>query len=429
MVKRSKQGSEKIGDDIGVVAPTWMKFFVWSVMGSAVILVLFSLALTVGRSDDVSRFAAQGLGQYAEVIVENRIRAIWHAAFMTCSMVGFLWLFLLAKRRKPIVYNAVKWVLIILVAGDAWLLSKQFIKTMPLSALDVNPVISLLKNDMPEHRVALVSQDGFYNWWLTYAFPYHGIQTVNSVQMPRMSDDYKKYLGAVGRNPIRFWQMASVGYVLAPVEVWGQLQKDPRTKDTFDLVWCYNVAPAEAGVTVIPAMLSGTPPAKHVVLRFKQPRPRYALLAGWEKCDDLETLHRLASSGYTLSRKVLLPPEAVSNLPPLSGEGIVGKVQSLGYRSGCYTLKTTSDRAALLRVAEKFDHDWKATIDGTPSAVLRADYLFQALFIPEGAHEVVLKYAPSVWPLYAQSSGMLVCLLVALGVGMRTVFLNRRSKA
>jgi len=58
-----------------------------------------------------------------------------------------------------------------LVAWDAWMLSRFYIKTMPLAALNENAVITLLKQDMPEHRVALVSQDGFYNWWLTFVFP------------------------------------------------------------------------------------------------------------------------------------------------------------------------------------------------------------------------------------------------------------------
>ena len=337
MAKVKKQSAQILQSaNVPSRPPVWMRLFVWSVMGCAAILALWAFGLSSGRDDDVARFAAQGWGQYAGVIVGNRIRALWHAAVLTGAAAGFLWLFLLAKPLKPALHTSAKWALVLLVAGDAWLLSRHYIQTMPLSAMDKNPVISMLKKDMPEHRVALVSQEGFYNWWLTYAFTYHGIQAVNTTQMPRMPDDYKNFLGAVGRNPIRYWQMASVGYVLAPVEVWGQLQKDARTRDLFDLVWCYNVEPAEAGVKVIPALLTGNPPARHVVLRFKHPAPRYALIAGWERSDDQETLRRLAAPEYRLSQKVLLPQEATTNLPSLNGEGIVGRVESHGYHSGYF---------------------------------------------------------------------------------------------
>ena len=428
MAKAGKQVAGKSGSVQTAAKPAWMKVFVWSLVGCAVLLTLWAVSLTMGRADDVARFEAQGWGGYAGTIVGNKIGALWHAAFMTSGAAFFMWRFLLSRPRKTIVYEIAKWSLIAVVAGDAWLLSRHYVKTMPLSSLDENPIISMLKKDMPEHRVALVSQDGFYNWWLTYAFPYYGIQAVNTTQMPRMPDDYKNFLGAVGRNPIRFWQMASVGYVLAPVEVWSQLQKDSRTANLFDLVWCYNVAPAEAGVTVIPALLTGTPPAKHVVLRFKNPEPRYALIAGWEGCDDQETLKRLAAPEYRLSEKVLLPPETATTLPPLHGAGTIGKVESLECRPGLFHLKTTCEQPSILRLAEKHDPNWKAMVDGKPATILRADYIFQALYLTPGVHEVVLKYAPAHGALYIQLSGMLVCLLVVVGMILRAVVLKRRGE-
>jgi hypothetical protein len=420
-----KQDKNKIV--IGAVRPTWMKVFVWSVCGCVAVLGFWAVGMTMGRSVDVSRFAAQGWGEYSGVIVGNKIRSLWHAVFMTSCVAGFLWLFLLSKPRKTIVYTLAAWGLVLLVAGDAWLLSRHYVKTMPLSSLDENPIISMLKKDMPEHRVALVTQEGFYNWWLTFAFPYHGIQAVNTTQMPRMPDDYRNFFGAVGRNPFRYWQMASVGYVLAPVEVWGQLQKDPKMKDLFDLVWCYNVAPAESGVTVIPALLSGSSPAKHVVLRFKQPSPRYTLVAGWEKHDDQETLQRFAATDYRLNQKVFLSQEVVTNLPPLDGEGIVGKVEAFGNRSGYFNLRTMCGQPSLLRVAEKFDPGWKATVDGKLVPVLRADYLFQAVYIPAGTHQVILKYAPSNWPMYIQLTGMAFCLLLVIGMFAKAVYRKWRN--
>jgi hypothetical protein len=413
MAKNKKQQVVK-NKDLASNSPIWMKVFIWSILGCAGIFGFWAFGMMDSRVPEVNRLANQGWGaQYAGVIVDNKIRAIWHAAFMLLCAGGGLWFFLLKEKaqaapKAPNPGLIVAWILVVLVAGDAWLLSRHYVKTMPLSSLDENPVISLLKKDMPVHRVALVSQEGFYNWWLTYMFPYHNIQAVNVTQMPRMPEDYKKFLTAVTRNPVRYWQLAAVGYVLAPVQVWDQLKKDPVAKEVFDLVYSYNAGQAESGVSVIPASL--VHPGQHVVLRFKSPGPRYALIAGWESCSDQDTLQRLAAPSIAPFRRVLLAPECVTNVPSLTGEGIIGKVEALNYRSGLFHLKTTSEQAAILRVSEKFDKDWVAHVDGNPAPVLRVDFIFQGVYVPAGVHEVVLKYSPATWPLKVQIFGMLICL-------------------
>jgi len=420
-----KNNLQKINKTFGeAVSPLWIKVFVWGVVGCAVLLALFAFGLMDGRSADVSLFAAQGWGEYAGVIVDNKIRALWHAAIMTSSVAGFFWLFLLAKPKKSIAYKFAAWGLLLLVAGDAWLLSRYYVKTMPMAALNENAVITILKKDMPEHRVALVSHDGFYNWWLTYLFPFHNIQTVNITQMPRMPNEYKQFLSAVGRDPIRFWQLAAVSYVLAPARIQEQLQRDSALRDMFEVCLTYNVSPGPegSGVVVIPAMPKQ--PGQHIVLRFKQPGPRYALFAGVETCADEDALHRLADPGMPPFRKVYLAPECATNVPALTGVGMVGEVESLDYRPGRFHLKTACAQPAVLRIAEKFDKDWKAEVDGNPMPVLRVDYIFQGIYLTTGTHEVILKYAPATWPLFVQLSGMGVCFCVVIWLFIRK-FLGR----
>jgi hypothetical protein len=150
------------------------------------------------------------------------------------------------------------------------------------------------------------------------------------------------------------------------------------------------------------------------VLRFKQPGPRYALFAGAEVCADQEALRRLVDPRTPPFQQVLVAPECATNLPPLTGQGRVGQVESLGYRPGRFHLKTTCAQPALLRVAEKFDSDWKAWIDGQPAPPLRVDYICQGVVVPAGTHEVVLHYAPPAWPLYVQLAGLCVVLGAAL---------------
>ncbi len=290
---------------------------------------------------------------------------------------------------------------------------------MPLKAFEENDVIRVLKSDMTERRVALMSQEGFYNLWLTYLFPYHKIKTMNVTQMPRMPADYKKFFEAVGNNPLRFWQLSAVGFVLAPAQAWTQIQNDPAMKDAFDLVYAYNVRPADYYVEVVPA--TAEQPGQHVIMRLKKPAPRFALIGKWETAEDAEALRRLGSTNYPLFEKVMLAPETAANLPESSGSNDGGQVQVLDCKPGKIRLRTSSTFPAVLRVSEKYDRDWRVSIDGGKGRVLRADFIFQGVFLESGMHEVFLEYAPSIVMFWVQAAGFLV-----FGAAAVVLLCNRR---
>lgn len=54
-------------------------------------------------------------------------------------------------------------------------------------------------------------------------------------------------------------------------------------------------------------------------------------------------------------------------------------------------LRVTSDRNALLVVAENWYPTWHATVDGADAPMLRAYHTLQAVPVPAGTHEVVLE--------------------------------------
>jgi hypothetical protein len=47
-----------------------------------------------------------------------------------------------------------------------------------------------------------------------------------------------------------------------------------------------------------------------------------------------------------------------------------------------------------LVLADSWFPGWTATVDGTPTVILRADYAFRAVAVPTGRHEVRFVYAP-----------------------------------
>ena len=419
-------------------APVWVRVFVGAVMGAAVFLALWALGLTANRDTDVGQFASQGWGgQYAAVIVSNRIRALWHGALMMgCAGVA-LWMLLLksgASSRPPSGNDGsvapsgrarkIIGALLILVVLDAWLLSRDYIKTMPMSSVAENPVIALLKKDA-EHRVVLLSQDGFYGSWLTFLFPYHGISALNTTQAPRMPEDYKNFLGTLGRNPVRLWQLSAIGHVLAPAQVWAQMKKDPELGDAFSLVYSYNVSPEGAGVSIIPATMQY--PGQHVVLRLNRPAPRFALIGSFEVMPDDEALKCLGSPSYPLFEKVLIPPSFRDELPSdLTTEqrGSAGTCRMVNYRSGRIELDVLADHAGVLRISEKYDAGWQATVDGRRAPVYRVDYIVQGVPVAAGQHRVVMTYGASPWALRTQLAGFAIVFVAMISLVVRRLMLR-----
>jgi uncharacterized membrane protein YfhO len=78
----------------------------------------------------------------------------------------------------------------------------------------------------------------------------------------------------------------------------------------------------------------------------------------------------------------------------------------------------------MLRVSERWDPDWKATIDGQAVEVKRIDYICQGVELPPGSHTVKLYYSPAMLFFYLQLAGLLV--LVATSISL---FFTRKSPA
>ena len=95
-------------------------------------------------------------------------------------------------------------------------------------------------------------------------------------------------------------------------------------------------------------------------------------------------------------------------------------IEIVRHQPGNIALTVATDAPGYLVLADSWYPDWRATVDGNPVAILRADYLFRAVFISPGEHQVAFEYIPVSFIVGGVIS--VTTLLVTLGIAL---FLRR----
>lgn len=114
-----------------------------------------------------------------------------------------------------------------------------------------------------------------------------------------------------------------------------------------------------------------------------------------------EALALALQPGFDLERDVVFEGEVAASPGCTSGQ-----VLCLRDLPASRTYAVRADGPGFLVERENFARGWKAEVDGRPARVLRANGKHRAVAVPEGAHEVVLRYeAPGL------GAGALVTLL------------------
>jgi hypothetical protein len=117
----------------------------------------------------------------------------------------------------------------------------------------------------------------------------------------------------------------------------------------------------------------------------------------------------MLSDAFDPAREVVL-----SEPPPieLDGTAAEGTVTWRSRSPNELAWSVTTERPALLVIADNWFPAWEATVDGAEAPVLRAYHTLRAVPIPAGQHEVVMRYRSSV---VAASLWVSVALLLGLG--------------
>jgi hypothetical protein len=136
--------------------------------------------------------------------------------------------------------------------------------------------------------------------------------------------------------------------------------------------------------------------------------PRARLVGAATVQPEAEAVAYMLSDAFDPEREVVL-----AEPPPLEldGQPAQGSVEWLARSPNALRLSVTTERPALLVVADNWFPAWQATVDGEAAPVLRAYHTLRAVPVPAGTHTVEMRYRSTTvrWSLWVS-----LTLLVAL---------------
>ena len=370
-----------------------MRWFPWFWGGVALAFAAAAGAVAFRQEAQLPRWIADwGSEDLARIIEYHRITALLAAAVFAAAGAAMV---AVALRRAAAGRSAraLAWLVVAAAAGDAWFTSRPFVHTFPRSQLVENAALRAMNDRESLGRVGLLTQEGFYNHWLSVQFPYHALRSINITQMPRIAEDYRRFLDAVAPRMIRFWDLAAVTRLAGPADWLDEIARQPGMGDRMRPLLRYQVAGTrDGGIAIRENPVGG----EHAVWAFHPAMPRFFIARQWEAVPEPEMPARLAADDFVPGALVLVRPEdlallgdAVSGSSPEGPEGM-DRVRIVEYRSGYAKLEVVAAGPALLRFAEKIHPLWKASVDGRPVPVLRIDAVCIGVPVPEGRHDIIL---------------------------------------
>jgi len=149
------------------------------------------------------------------------------------------------------------------------------------------------------------------------------------------------------------------------------------------------------------------------------PLPRAWIAARAEViADDAMILDRLTAPDFDPRHTVILERDPIE---PLGDdlEQLPGTVNIETYENTHLVLTAQMQRDGWLVLSELYHPGWRATVDGAPTELYRADYILRAVPVPAGQYRVELTFLPDSFVLGSGVSGVSALVLLMITIVAR----------
>jgi hypothetical protein len=146
------------------------------------------------------------------------------------------------------------------------------------------------------------------------------------------------------------------------------------------------------------------------VLRVPEPLPRAYAVEGGVVSREPDAYLRLADPAFDPLREVVLAEGTATPARP----GFRGEARVTTRGMDRLSVAAELNRDGYVVLVEAYEPGWRATLDGRPAPVLRANVLFRAVAVPAGAHRLELRYRPgsALAGAVVSAAGLLASALV-----------------
>jgi hypothetical protein len=187
----------------------------------------------------------------------------------------------------------------------------------------------------------------------------------------------------------------------------------------------YVIVPAQVDPAQLPPWLEPVYKGSSLVCRNLDVLPRVTVVGAYGVVPDtgLAAIDSVMTSEHDPVSTTWLTHDLGVTLGPVNGA--YARVTHYGLQDVAIEVQTPG--AAIVRLADQWYPDWKATVDGKPVEILRADHTLRAVVVPAGKHEIVYRYESS-----SVARGLalsIVSVLAAVALILAGTFLGRRRAA
>lgn len=147
------------------------------------------------------------------------------------------------------------------------------------------------------------------------------------------------------------------------------------------------------------------------------------LVYNYKVMDSAETYAFIKSDSAELDKTAILEKLPSIAIPQKIDGSLAGTVKITEYTADRIEFEVNSPENSILCVSEVWYPAWKATVNGNPSEILRADYSLRAVAVPKGKSTVVMEYKSSPYRTGAWVSFITLILCI---IGL--VLLPKQSK-
>jgi hypothetical protein len=321
-----------------------------------------------------------------------------------------------------------------------------------------NAVVDLLRKKPYEHRVArlpgavlgalsafkvpdqIIEAENYFEQaiygqeWAQHILLYYDVQSLDIVQMRSMPEDIKAYqIEAFRPRPWPPRNMPELQQAMVPVRRELELTNTRYLLGTASLLDILNVLldPVQQRFRIVkrfnivnkPGVTNPTKTAEQTaelstngvfaLFEFTGALPRAKLYSNWEVNANADAnLKRIVSPEFDPEKSVVvteqIPPASIAT----STNENAGTVEYASYEPNHIILKANATAPSILLLNDRYDPNWKVTVDGKPVALLHANYLMRGVQITPGAHIVDYRFSPPVKLFYVSVSAII------LGIGL-----------